>query len=768
MQILRKGLSFCPTPINPPSEMHLHILKQFDHFAKSLRLICNYPNKSPPQVATSSQTSQIYRTMKFIPRNLLSFSTTQHSGNTKVEDYIYNTKDVLDKALPEICDNKTNNLTKNQRKIITRFSKSKQRITIKPADKNLGIVIMDTDDYLAQCISILKVHTIYRLADSYPYQNIREALESIIASFKETIRGLSKQLYHYLLPKPQNNQTPKMYGLPKVHKKFKSLPPMRPIVAQSGSPLLPSAQFIDHTLQPLAQSYKDYIKTSTALINLLENVRVPETSVLVTIDVESLYPSIPQSECLQTIYDQMQKNRHLLLINPNLIIRLLHVCINHNYFQFSNVFFQQIQGTSMGAAFSPTLANIFMSVTIENFLNTQPHKPLLLTRYIDDIFVIWENPATLNQFLTALNQFHPKLKFTHAISYHSADFLDLTIYKGPEFTRTHTLDLKTYQKPQNLYQYLEYSSAHPKNVHKSIIHGECTRYLRNSTRPETFIATVKMFEKRLRERKYPQKLIGKITSKIKFSDRKYHLKRAMGQNTRPTPRQPIFKCLPPPQFDQLKKLILQEYHTIENIVAKPRFISLAHPTLRKILVRASTKPTTEQLFEILLHFQDVPNDTRHVTAGELPTIKSQTPRIKRCNNPRCTTCSYLNCKSSFTSTATKVRYPIRHSATCSSSNVIYLITCTRCKKQYVGLTTKPLRTRINHHRSNIFQNKRVYISLHFNLPDHNINNISVQIIDQVNERNNTLRDLQQLETFWINTLKTLQPLGLNCSPGIMS
>ena len=136
-----------------------------------------------------------------------------------------------------------------------------------------------------------------------------------------------------------------MYGIPKVHKTFTRIPPMRPIIAQSGS------RFIDHVLQPLAQSY------STALHCL-------ETAVLVTVDVESLYPSIPQSECLQVVYKEMQDKRHLLMMDPNLIIRLLHLCVNFNYFQFANIFFQQIQGTAMGAAFSPTVANIFMSVVL--------------------------------------------------------------------------------------------------------------------------------------------------------------------------------------------------------------------------------------------------------------------------------------------------------------------------------------------------------------------------------------------------------------------
>ncbi|CAI7996639.1 CAP-Gly domain-containing linker protein 1 [Geodia barretti] len=56
---------------------------------------------------------------------------------------------------------------------------------------------------------------------------------------------------------------------------------------------------------------------------------------------------------------------------------------------FGNATFQQIQGTAMGADFSPTMANIYMSVILQKFLLTQPTQPYYLKRYIDDILMIW-------------------------------------------------------------------------------------------------------------------------------------------------------------------------------------------------------------------------------------------------------------------------------------------------------------------------------------------------------------------------------------------
>ena len=80
--------------------------------------------------------------------------------------------------------------------------------------------------------------------------------------------------------------------------------------------------------------------------------------------------------------------------------------------------------------------------------------------------MIWTDTRSI--FLSQLNTFHPRLNFTSQQSFTSIDFLDLTIYKGPLFEFTHTLDTKTFQKQLNLYQYLHFSSHHENKVFKAI------------------------------------------------------------------------------------------------------------------------------------------------------------------------------------------------------------------------------------------------------------------------------------------------------------
>ena len=204
------------------------------------------------------------------------------------------------------------------------------------------------------------------------------------------INSYSRQLYKYLQPTTKN-RIPQFYGIPKIHKRFTTVPPMRPIISHSNSLLSHTAQLIDHVLQPLSQSYSNYLQNSTSLIKILDNLIIPENTTLETIDVTSLYPSIPQTECLEIIYKEMTTNTDLLIFDPNLI----HININYNYFQFADMYFQQVQGTAMSAAFSPTLANIFMFVTLRQFLSTQKDEPILICRYIDDIFLIWPNQRNL-------------------------------------------------------------------------------------------------------------------------------------------------------------------------------------------------------------------------------------------------------------------------------------------------------------------------------------------------------------------------------------
>ena len=130
-----------------------------------------------------------------------------------------------------------------------------------------------------------------------------------------------------------------------------------------------------------------------------------------------------------------------------------------------------------------------------------------------------------------------------------------------------------------------------------------------------------------------------------------------------------------------------------------------------------------------------------------------------CNISRCMTCTSITSSTTFTSTITRKSYNILHSLSCHSHNVIYLITCNLCNKQYVGLTSQTLRKRFNTHRFNINNDRGDAVAKHFNLPGHTISHAKITPIDQL--LTTDMIGLQNKETFWIHTLQTLEPQGIN-------
>ena len=89
---------------------------------------------------------------------------------------------------------------------------------------------------------------------------------------------------------------------------------------------------------------------------------------------------------------------------------------------------------------------------------------------------------------------------------------------------------------------------------------------------------------------------------------------------------------------------------------------------------------------------------------------------------------------------------------------IYLVTCQKCKKQYVGQTGRSARTRCLEHLRYL-KNKTEATGIHFNEKGHQHKDFEFHIIEKVIP--NTPHMRLQRENYWIQTLNTKTPRGLN-------
>ena len=123
----------------------------------------------------------------------------------------------------------------------------------------------------------------------------------------------------------------------------------------------------------------------------------------------------------------------------------------------------------------PSYANLFVGF-IENkfFSNYHGPKPNLYKRFIDDcVGATSSSKEELDQFITAVNYFHPALKYTWEISEHSLALLDFKIS-----INGNSLSTSVHYKPTDSHNYLLHSSSHPQHVKNAIPFSQFLRLRR--------------------------------------------------------------------------------------------------------------------------------------------------------------------------------------------------------------------------------------------------------------------------------------------------
>ena len=131
------------------------------------------------------------------------------------------------------------------------------------------------------------------------------------------------------------------------------------------------------------------IKDTDDFIRRIRNITdLPSDVLLVTLDVMSLYPSIPHDFGLCALKNVLL-DRNLPAIVVNGIHSMTEIVLKKNVFEFNSECFLQLSGTAIGTKMAPAYANIVMSFFESKLLTGSCNKPLVWFRYIDDIFAIW-------------------------------------------------------------------------------------------------------------------------------------------------------------------------------------------------------------------------------------------------------------------------------------------------------------------------------------------------------------------------------------------
>ena len=118
----------------------------------------------------------------------------------------------------------------------------------------------------------------------------------------------------------------------------------------------------------------------------------------------------------------------------------------------------------------------------------------------------------------------------------------------------------------------------------------------------------------------------------------------------------------------------------------------------------------------------------------------------------------------FTCSNDQITCKINHKFDCNGKCLVYLITCNKCLKQYIGQTVDIFRSRWNNSsnfdRGEYCMQRHLY--KHFQLLGHTgfLQDTYVTFIEKINPRVSI-----NPEDYWIHTLKIKAPMGLNVKGG---
>ena len=99
-----------------------------------------------------------------------------------------------------------------------------------------------------------------------------------------------------------------------------------------------------------------------------------------------------------------------------------------------------------------------------------------------------------------------------------ANLYSFCVYKGDRFKDTSILGVRNHYKPTEIFKYTLFSSRHPPGVSKGFIKDEALMLRRTNFSETTFHENIRQFKSHLHERGYPDTLVNKVLSEVKFEE----------------------------------------------------------------------------------------------------------------------------------------------------------------------------------------------------------------------------------------------------------
>jgi hypothetical protein len=416
----------------------------------------------------------------------------------------------------------------------------------------------------------------------------------------------------------------------------------------------------------------------------------------------------------------------------NIFLTLIFTC---NIFSFEENYYLQLIGLPMGCICGPAIANLYIYILEQKWLNLNPDK--IYFRFIDDIFIASPTPLDLNDLRSyflylVLNIEQGKIVI----------FLDLRISFDSILGK---FIFSLYIKPTNTFSYLLPTSNHPKHIFRNIPVSLFKRIRRICSSFLDYLHFSRILFVQLLKRGYNYKTLNNIILNIGNIKRESLLPYKVEDNN---------------FLNNNSIELFYEYDLSYNFFKNSLFkctetLKLKYPIFEQKKLRLINL-MKQNLGSIFLHNFKFRNSFKKYF-------------FKKCNNLNCKICSFGY--NFYFLKNDKFILPIKSNSDCNSKYFVYIIHCNKCNVFYVGESGRLVKDRISDHIRNIKKfgknlskslidfDKQSEIAKHFNLNGHDINIHFRFFIFEKDLINSEIR--KSIETDLINIFKNLNITILN-------
>ena len=330
------------------------------------------------------------------------------------------------------------------------------------------------------------------------------------------------------------------------------------------------------------------------------------------------------------------------------------------------------------------------------------------------------------------------------MSEHSIDFLDTTV----KIDSARKLYTTLFEKPTGTHLYLHHTSAHHRPCHTKGPFGQFLRIRRICTKNEDFISHGLEMIQHYVKRGYPLKSLKK------------HMLR-------------------PARHSQKDLLTVKQKEEIKTPVMVTKF-NPTNPDIRGFIhnnwniIEHSNDCVHTFSDKPIVGFRRLPNLRDILTSASItyPALEApiKQPIAKHCTRlGRCTYCPMIHKDTTVKCNVSNKVHKLSklpNSISCELSDIVYLITCKKCNKYYVGETGCAFRSRMYEHILSVKKpkdNRITPVSKHFTDKGHSVRDLRFSILEWCTLKYNTPNPehRKKCERWWMWNIGAIHPIGIN-------